>query len=682
MKNVKNKLFLATAIIALAACSDNTYMGEPNGGTGTGGAISFNMSTPAITRAEPKTGSAAAADLGNQFIVWGEKNEINAGETGANVTIVPGATGREGHLVFENYKVEWTNNSAYTTTSNTQNWEYVGLTPYTSNVSPVISQATQTIKYWDYNAPSYTFTAVSALSSDITLGKVVITKTTSGENVYAKGYDIAIKTDASVDKIFVADRNNITKTTGTDRNASNTYGGNVTMQFRNFMSKIRFGIYENIPGYKVKITNVDYDGTKSETTNKFGVEGKFLVPGNNTAYTITYYTDNKVKAVVKGASPDSDDHLETAQTIDGCPILNTTSTNISTTPASPTWDKTDGAYTTILPFPNNDGNMKVQLDFTLISEDTGETISVVDATAVIPAKFCQWLPNYAYTYILKLNDNTNGQIGGVTGLYPITFDAIEITDETGKAEYITTVSEPSITTLGVKGSAYSEGQNEYADGTDVYTTVVDGGSVATLTKNSNIWLYTVTGTGITEAAVAERLIEAPTMNAAQITIANTKTNPTDVTTGSLTIQNTVPMEDNVVNNKTIGTNMVGKFTTATGTKYAIVYQKEAPTYYVSTGAKYADASAFATAKAAAVGGKLYSDETCETEAATWGDASTTYYQINGKTYTSEQFTAAGTLYTDAACTSVAESWSDGVTYYKPTKVKTKGTVVVKVVNCP
>ena len=43
----KNHLFLATAIVALAGCSDNTYMGDLEGGAGTGtGAISFNMNTP------------------------------------------------------------------------------------------------------------------------------------------------------------------------------------------------------------------------------------------------------------------------------------------------------------------------------------------------------------------------------------------------------------------------------------------------------------------------------------------------------------------------------------------------------------------------------------------------------------------------------------------------------------
>ncbi len=47
--------------------------------------------------------------------------------------------------------------------------------------------------------------------------------------------------------------------------------------------------------------------------------------------------------------------------------------------------------------------------------------------------------------------------------------------------------------------------------------------------------------------------------------------------------------------------------------------------YNTTGSKYADAAAFATAKAAAVGGKLYTDEDGKVEAESWENAETTYY---------------------------------------------------------
>ena len=505
-------LAVALAIMTMASCSDNDFVGDQRAlNAENEGAISFDLNTPAMTRGEVG-GATAASALNNEFIIWGEKNEAD------------GTAAATANQVFYNYKVDYTSNSAYTTTSNTKNWEYVGLTPYTSDkVSPALT-VDQTIKYWDYSATSYTFTAVSALPTDISGGKVVITKNTSGSTVYDKGYEIAVKTDASLDDIFIADRNQPTTGTGTDRNATNTYGGNVTMKFRNFMSKIRFGIYEDIPGYKVNITNVEYNSTGSSSTSKFGVDGKFLIAGANTAFTVTYGNGsttgplNKAIVDVKNATtPNSQTYLETAQSVVGSPILSSTAASpISTTSATPTWDKTDGAYTTILPYTSNTTNMKVKLDFTLTSTDTGEEIQVADATAEIPAAYCQWKSNYAYTYILKLNDNTNGQIGGVTGLYPITFDAVQIEDENGQAEYITTLSAPSITTLGVNSStgAYVTGGSEYAAGSDIYASFVEGSAVQTPVlgtsgaQHVNIYHVTTpdaTNFRITEAAVAEAI---------------------------------------------------------------------------------------------------------------------------------------------------------------------------------
>lgn len=493
--------------VAFTSCMNEEFIGDNSARTGEA-PISFNMNTPAMTRATEVGGATAATALNNEFIIWGEKNESG------------GTAAAAANQVFYNYKVNYTSNSAYTTTSNTKNWEYVGLTPYTSDkVYPALT-VTQTIKYWDYSATSYTFTAVSAKPGDISDGKVKITKLTSGTTAADKGYEIAVNTGASLDDIFVADRNQPATGTGTDRDATNAYGGNVTMKFRNFMSKIRFGIYEDIPGYKVHITNVEYNSTGSSTTNKFGVEGKFLAIGDgsttNTIFTVTYDENNKAVADIKsGSTPGTADYLETAQTIAGSPILSSTAASpISTTSSTPTWDKTGGAYTTILPYTTNATNMKVKIDFILTSTDTGETIEVSDATAVIPAAYCQWKSNYAYTYILKLNDNTNGQIGGVVGLYPITFDAVQVTDENGQAEYITTLSAPSITTFGVKAGKYETGGSEYAPGSDIYATFVEGTTVKTPTLGGSgalhVNVYKVTTPDadnfpITEASVAEAL---------------------------------------------------------------------------------------------------------------------------------------------------------------------------------
>lgn len=501
------------------SCSSDEFVGD-NGSSGSGvgngeSAISFNLNIPNVTRATEVGGSTAATALNNQFIIWGEKNEAGSG-----------AAAGTANLVFKNYIVNYATSTAYTTTSNTKDWEYVGYkfddssaSPSTANYSTNVTPNTksggsvvdQTIKYWDFGASRYTFTAVSALPSDISAGRVTINKNTSdgtSSSDFNKGYEIEVKTDASLDDIFVADRNVISNTgAGTDREAVNKYGGNVTMKFRNFMSKIRFGIYETIPGYKVKITKVHYNS--ADQTTKFGVDGKFLKVGDGTSthtkFTVTYEDpSNKAIADVQSGAVTTG-YFETAPAVEVTsgtpspqiivPILS--ADNIGTTPTTATFDKTEkvtspasekaGVYTTILPFISNDANIKLQIDYKLISEDTNEEINITGKTAEVPLQYCQWKSNYAYSYLFKITDND---------LYPITFDAVEVTDEKGLAEYITIVSQPSITTFGVvldnedKFKNYVTEKSDYqlpggTDKLDIYATFMQGATVLTPQLTSN-----------------------------------------------------------------------------------------------------------------------------------------------------------------------------------------------------
>jgi hypothetical protein len=529
---MKKYYLLATALAALVSCSENEFIGDNNLGEANGQApISFDLNTPAVTRAADKTGSDAAADLNYQFIVWGEKNEADNG-TAAGAT----------DLVFKNYQVNYTASTAYTTTSNTKNWEYVGFThsntattdDYQTNIQPSLSVA-QTIKYWDFGASKYTFTAVSALPADISTGKVTFTKNTTGASFsdFNKGYEIEVKTGAALDNIFVADRNVSNQGTCTDRTAMNAYGGNATMKFRNFMSKIRFGIYETIPGYKVKITKVHYNN--ADQTTKFGVDGKFLTVGDgsstHTKFTVTYENPSNKAIVDVQSGAVTTGYFETApadEVTSGTPspqiiVPILSADNIGTTPTTATFDKTEkvtspesekaGVYTTILPFTTNDTNIKLQIDYKLISEDTNEEISITGKTAEVPKEYCRWKSNYAYSYLFKITDSD---------LYPITFDAVEVVDENGLAEYITTVTQPSITTFGVVLNSSSEfqnyvtGKNDYklpgsTDKLDIYATILQGSTVLTpqLTSQNKANFVTVYAVDYKSGATAAEKAEKP-----------------------------------------------------------------------------------------------------------------------------------------------------------------------------
>ena len=689
----KNLLLAALALTALAGCSDDTFVGDQSlqGSIGTNGAISFNMKTPAITRAD-KEGSAAATDLSNQFVVYGEKSETDDGVAAA-----------AGKLVFKNYLVKWTDNSAYTTTSNTKNWEYVGISATSAentNISPNSGTDAQTIKYWDYSASNYVFTAVSALPADIQNGRVKIEKitdasSTTSNKVFNKGYIIKFDktgdaTYASFDKLYFSDRQVISQGTGTDRTATNAYGGNATLTFRNALSQVRVGIYETISGYSISGIHFFVTGDNEAKVDAVDAFGAICPNIKSSTYTEALKVTYEPSGTVENhpiVTPVTKANTETAVTPTTDLILGTNTSLVTpaaplgTTTTSPTWDTSGGTFTPVFPQAENPTNLKLKCNYTLYNSISGETINVTGATAEIPSQYLQWKPNFKYTYLFKISENTNGTTGGsVVGLYPITFDAIEVIAEDGNVEYITTVSEPSITTFGVKDSKYVTGGSDYAAGTVVYATVMDGSSLATL-EASNMKLYTVTGSGdLTEAGVAEALIEKPTMTKAQVDLAKVipaASSFTDYT-------KTVPAENGTTITLDGSNNKAAYFTTVTDTKYAIVYENTPATYVWGTGTKYASSDAFNAAKSAAVDGKLYTDDQCTTEAS-WADGDTYYYTANAAKYsTNELFTAAGNVFAapGSVATPAASRTSDTTPYYKPIKVKSMGKYAVKVVTCP
>jgi len=481
----KNYLFLATAIVALASCSDNTYFGENESGAGAG-AISFNMSTPSLSRAGEQNHETSAATLNKQFIVWGEKSTGSAAETNA-----------AGNPVFINYVVNYVASTAGTTVSNSHDWEYVAQTPY-ANTKVVASAAPthvteQTIKYWDFTNKNYTFTAISAKPADITAGKVTITKSVSGTTVYDKGYTVALNNGASVGDIYFSDRTLVT--------ATSPMTSPVTLKFRNLLSQVRFGFYETIPGYTVKIKDVIYNSTShtADGDGKFGVDcnDAVIIPDDNTTFTVTYddgsvTSTNQNKAKVSVSSDDVQDYLSTSTTSFFNTVLGTAS-------SERTYEN-GGNYTKILPNPSNTSDLTLTISYQLTSTDgSGETIDITNATAKVPAVYAQWQSNYAYTYLFKISDNN--------GLYPITFDAVVVEDETGNQETITTVATPSITTYA-KGEVVTA-NNEYLTGSNIYVVVDKNGTVQTLTVGTNAKLYTA----YVEAGAAQGITEETVKNA-------------------------------------------------------------------------------------------------------------------------------------------------------------------------
>ena len=202
--------------------------------------------------------------------------------------------------------------------------------------------------------------------------------------------------------------------------------------------------------------------------------------------------------------------------------------------------------------------------------------------AQVPAAYASWQSGYAYTYLFKISQNTNGLTNpsaGPAGLYPITFDAITTETEDGVQETITTVATPSITTYA-KGAVVTA-NDEYTAGSNIYA-VVENGTALTVGTNAN--LYTVT----LEAGAAQTINEASVANAIKnggagspfvVTDANgKKMTVTDVTTASgLTAVTAIAAADSPTG--TAITVNGAKFTPSAAGIYAFEYINGTDKYY-------------------------------------------------------------------------------------------------------
>lgn len=568
-------LIIAASALALAGCSSDDFLGDGSGNGQNSAAIQFGGGTTKTHRAT-STGVYKIENLkANGFWVYGTKHSADEDNTATN-----------DQAVYTNYFLNYTDGTANNTQSNTAGWEYVGVNnePYRNNVTPNVTQA-QTIKYWDYSAKAYTFYAATAKPADVAAGTVTIKKITedAGANasVYTKGYEVTLKDGATWDELYFADRKVITKTTDAEHGKHDVYGGEVNFTFRNALTKVRVAMYETIPGYSVTIDKFYYtkDGETAQTTE---ATDKFKADANNTpletsatgvTYKVVYYSDTEADGQLVNQPkmlPNETGKGATKKVLelgDGNNLKQ--GTKLSEIITNPTYDTNGGKYTLFMPQADNDKTLSLKVDYTLTSLDgSNEQIHVKGATAVIPAKYLCWRPNYAYTYLFKISDNTNGSTGGKddpAGLYPITFDASVVETETGNVEYISAMGTATITTFAVKGGLYQHDYADYKEGSDLYATVVDENKSTATLGTGNTKVYKLKPAGADAANLSEALVAN--------WVANNKTDYYEVfDAANYSFESIVPAEDGQTIN--LGTAKALKIAGVAAGKYVIEYKAE------------------------------------------------------------------------------------------------------------
>lgn len=490
---IKIKYMLLIALAALVSCSSDEFVGDtgsPNGEVGSGNAaISFGFDVPQVTRA---SGAAAAGLLANNFVVFGYKTVSSSPQT-----------------VFDNYQVNYVTNTARTTESNSANWEYVGYKNLPNGVSTNVGVSAfsaltgseqanedavdQTIKYWDFSATQYDFFAYSlGVGNDHDSNAETAPQYARASALSNSTYSLE-GSAAELGTCYISNKKTLT--------SLSTSATEVDLEFLSFLSKVELKFYEIIPGYSVKTVKFYSSSSGAPTTTPSLFAGSSVIPFGG-KYTITFDGNGKAQVALGASDP--------APTTDTKIDFSTTLTNLKDKEYKETSevvylgrasnDATSTNTITVLPNPDNTNALNLKMDFTLVSRDgTGETINMTGATAVIPAVYAKWKPNYKYTYIFKISDNTNAQSGAVTGLYPITLDAVVTDNQDGTQETITTVAEPSITTYAKASDVLTD--NEYKTGANIYVVVDMSGSVQALTVGTNANLYLVTndtGSGSTQ----------------------------------------------------------------------------------------------------------------------------------------------------------------------------------------
>lgn len=510
-----NKFFIAAAsALALASCSSDDFLGEIQGNeqNGATSAINFGGDTGKITRATTK-GNAAAELLENNFVVVGFKGSKT--KEANNET-----------YAFDHYNVNFKNGTAFSTESNRAGWEYVNQDMKVKGTEPAASLAQggasqQTIKYWDHSCASYDFIAFSMGKKDAA-SKYATPTHVDKANLKSAAYTLTGNVN-TLSECYISDMKTVK-----EKEYNKT---SVSMSFRHLASKVRMALFEIVPGYVISDVKFYTDATSTTTDNTEGtLIGKFNNSGTLTVFFPTTGTDNaedkdynkahvKFKASTTAGEVGVLDSKKFGAVKYGNQAEGTISegsTYLSQNAAKPSY--CGAGYQNVLPSEGAASAITLRIDYKLTSVDgSNETINVTGATATVPAQYTEWKSGYAYTYIFKISQDTNGSTGGTDtkpGLTAISFDAVVVDDEAnGLQETITTVSDNSFTTYGYKDNKVTTNGNEYVNGTDIYATVYVPAAGETAAKTvAPQKLYTVTledgaTQTINEASVANALVK-------------------------------------------------------------------------------------------------------------------------------------------------------------------------------
>ncbi len=274
------------------------------------------------------------------FKVWGYKNDGYDSSTGNYTTY---------QRVFPGFTVSYGANTAYTSTSNTNNWEYVGIT------------ADQTVKYWDWGAKAYRFFGAAPVN-----GAYLVTYAPSGDDVtFSADVDATTAEGIAAAPYFT----HLWFSTGNIEDfPDKQFGRPVQLEFMKPFARVRFLFIYSYPREGILLENKSFKPTDdTDIARKGTVNITYPLRGTSTITSATARPDDgtPLDAFTEDADPEDDGKVYT--------------------------ETSEGWYTVL---PNmNQGSYT--LSVTINKENTPRT-------CIVPEKYMQWLPGYSYTYKFKI----------------------------------------------------------------------------------------------------------------------------------------------------------------------------------------------------------------------------------------------------------------------------------------
>ena len=331
-------------VFLLAGCSGEPVVGpeaeqettQPAAKTAI--AFSADLSEEAVTRAATPLETYATS-----FRVWAYKNmSESSGNYGTTQT------------VMDQYHVQWTENTASTSTTNSSDWEYLLLT-----------HPDQSIKYWDFGAKAYRFFGSAEMSA--TPGTWTRT-TEEGKDVYK--YECNIDATNAADAPFYS---HLWFSTGEEVvYPTRQFGKPVTLEFIKPLAEVQFKFIPADPTATPSLMLEDPDFRPLASEQRIAVTGKM---------TITFPIEG----------------TETQESWESVPDYSSKYLVSFTTPSTSSAEK----WYMVLPI-RGQGAYKLTV-----------TVNGADKDCTVPAEFMTWHPGYRYTYIFKVNDEGGVELQAV-----------------------------------------------------------------------------------------------------------------------------------------------------------------------------------------------------------------------------------------------------------------------------